>query len=65
MPEGSYWNGRECENLYPPPPVTDPPPPAADAAIPAGNIYVHDTQLNTDPDEGVGVRKARVVARNG
>lgn len=35
------------------------PPPAADASVPAGNIYVHDTNLNTDP----GVRIARVVAR--
>lgn len=38
---------------------TNPPPPAVDAAIPAGYIYVHDTNLNTD----IGVRKVRVVAR--
>ena len=35
------------------------PPPAADASVPGGNIFVHDTNLNSD----VPVRKARVVAR--
>ncbi|MEO6638354.1 MAG: hypothetical protein ABIN25_08760 [Ginsengibacter sp.] len=54
-PYGYVWNGTQCVYVNPPPP----PPPAADAAIPAGNIFVHDNNLNTDP----GVRKARVVAR--
>ncbi len=44
---------------------TNPPPPAVDAAVPAGNIYVHDTNLPTFPGTGsdLAVRKARVVAR--
>jgi len=54
---GYYWNGEQCVQEMPPP------PPAADAAIPAGYIRVHDTQLNTNADEGVGVKKVRVVAR--
>ncbi len=43
---------------------TNPPPPAADAAIPAGYIKVHDTNLPTMPNgSDVAVRKARVIAR--
>ncbi|MDQ6843531.1 MAG: hypothetical protein M3Z92_04130, partial [Bacteroidota bacterium] len=37
----------------------NPPPPSPDAAIPAGNIFVHDTNLSRD----IGLRKARVVAK--
>lgn len=61
MPNGcsddEYWDGTKCVPYPPDPPPL--PPPAPDAAIPAGNIFVHDTNLNTD----VPVRKARVVAR--
>ncbi len=56
-PPGSHLEGSLC--VLDNPPVLDPPPPAPDAAVPAGNIYVHDTNLGTD----VGVRKVRVVAR--
>lgn len=54
---GYHWNGSECVPDIPP--IQDPPPPAADAAKPAGNIYVHDTNLNTD----VPVRNTRIVAK--
>ncbi len=58
-PSGYHWDGVECVVNVPPP------PPAADAAIPAGYIYVHDTNL---PSIALGgsdlpLRKARVVAR--
>lgn len=57
-PTGYYYDGTSCV-----PYNTSPPPPAPDAAIPQGNIFVHDTQLNSDPNVGVAVRKARMVAR--
>lgn len=60
MPNGcsddEYWDGSKCV-VYPPP--LDPPPAATDAAIPAGNIFVFDTNSNSN----VPVRKARMVAR--
>lgn len=53
-PLGYHWDDdlQTC--------VSDNPPgPAPDAAKPAGSIYVHDTNLDSD----VPVRKARVVAK--
>ena len=53
---GYHWSGTACVIDQ----VSQPPAPAADAAVPAGFIRVHDTQLNnTDP----GVQKARIVAK--
>ncbi len=56
-PFGYHWDGNQCIPDEGPPPLQ--PPPAADAAIPAGNIFVFDTNLGTE----VAVRKVRVVAR--
>jgi hypothetical protein len=60
---GYHWDPfvRDCVKDDPsdPPPPPAPPAPAIDAAIPAGNIYVFDTNLNSN----MPVRKARVVAR--
>lgn len=54
---GYHWDGYSC--------VINPgttPPPAADAAVPAGNISVFDTQFPpADPNRAV--RKATIVAR--
>lgn len=57
---GYYYNGTSCV-----PYNTTPPPPAADAQIPAGNIYVLDTNLPSIASGGseLPVRKVRVVAR--
>lgn len=55
---GYHWDGTACV-INPPP---QPPAPAVDAAVPAGNIFVFDTQIQTN--SGIlPVRKARVVAR--
>ncbi|MBS1575156.1 MAG: hypothetical protein JST09_07605 [Bacteroidetes bacterium] len=46
------------------PAPVDPPPPATDAAIPAGNIYVFDTQIPTnDGSHWLPVRNVRVVVK--
>jgi len=64
-PNGYYYNGTSCV-----PYNTTPPPPAADGAVPAGNIYVLDTNLPSiaasspgNVESEFGVRKVRVVAR--
>jgi hypothetical protein len=63
-PDGFIWDpvGEECIPYRPP--VSDPPPPAVDAAIPAGYIYVFDTNLpNTGAGSPVGLRKVKVIAK--
>ncbi len=78
-PPGYHWDteSRSCvQNTCPAgshldptgtfcvPDQVQPPSPAVDAAVPAGNIYVFDTNLPTFPvGSNVAVRKARVVAR--
>jgi hypothetical protein len=63
-PPGYHWDDDRCvPDQDGPPPLQ--PPSAADAAIPAGYIYVHDTNLPNIASGGsnVPVRKVRVVAR--
>jgi hypothetical protein len=61
-PPGSHLEGSLC--VADNPPVLDPPPAAPDAHIPAGNIYVFDTNLpsigNGSP---FGLRKVKVIAK--
>lgn len=59
-PTGFHWDAiaRDCVKDDPQPTYT-PPPPAPDAAKPAGNIYVYDTQYSAN----LPVKNARIVAR--
>ncbi|MDE3184782.1 MAG: hypothetical protein KGM16_15295 [Bacteroidota bacterium] len=61
-PPGSHLEGSLC--VLDNPPVLDPPPPAPDAHIPAGNIYVFDTNLpSIGNGSSLGLRKVKVIAK--